>query len=62
MEAVYIFTLALANKQEARGASFWKKVEDENLIPQRTCESMRSFWKDNSNKGLEQYLKKAIDD
>lgn len=60
-EALEIFAIALKDKNDARGASFWKKIEDLHKLPGRTSESMRSFWKLHSNKGLEQYLKNAID-
>jgi hypothetical protein len=60
-EAIKIFDLALNNKTQARGASFWKKIEDDQIIPKRTSESMRSFWKQHSNQGLEIYLKHAIE-
>lgn len=59
-EAIKVFDLALANSTQARGAAFWKKVEDNQLLPKRTCESMRSFWKQNANEGLEIYLREAI--
>ena len=59
-EAIKIFDLAINNVAQARGATFWKKVEDEYLLPNRTSESMRSFWKQSANNGLEDYLREAI--
>jgi hypothetical protein len=35
-------------------------VEDEKIIPKRTSDSMRNFWKTNEKKGLEIYLREAI--
>lgn len=59
-EAIKIFSLALANPQVARGANFWNSIEKEGLIPNRTSDSMRSFWKENTNSGLVNYLQQAI--
>ena len=44
-EGVKIFELALANPKSNSGATFWLKIEREHLIPKRTGDSMRAFWK-----------------
>jgi len=55
-----VFELAIANRQSARGSTFWKKVEEEEWIPKRSADSMRNFWKSNADSGLEAYLHNAI--
>jgi hypothetical protein len=59
-EGIKVFELALANTESASGSSFWLEVERQNGIPRRTGESMRNFWKEKRNKGLELYLKSAV--
>ena len=59
-EGIKIFELALANPESASGSSFWLEIERQNIIPRRTGESMRNFWKEKRNKGLELYLKSAV--
>lgn len=61
-EAIKIFEIALANRNSARGASFWIKIERENFLPKRSADSMRNFWKSHMNTGLENYMKNALED
>ena len=60
-EAMKVFELGTKNKG-SRGSKFWQEVEKDKTIPNRPAESMRNFWKTQLKKGLENYLKKAIDD
>ena len=59
-EAIKIFQLALRNKDKSKGAQFWLQVERENLIPKRTGDSLRNFWKESCKKGIENYMKSAL--
>lgn len=59
-EGLKVFELALSNPNSNSGATFWLKVERDNLIFRRTGESMRAFWKLNRSKGIEKYLLEAV--
>ena len=59
-EGIKIFELALANPSKASGLTFWQTVEQENHIPRRTADSLRNFWKEKRNGGLENYLNNAV--
>ena len=59
-EGIRIFELALANSSKAGGLTFWQAVESENHIPRRTADSLRNFWKEKRNGGLENYLNNAV--
>jgi hypothetical protein len=59
-EALKIFTIGLSNQNSAAGSSFWQQIERKGLVPNRTAESMRSFWKINKKIGLERYIQKAM--
>ena len=60
-EAMKVFTLGTKNAA-SRGSKYWQTIEKEKGLPNRPAESMRNFWKTNLKKGLENYLKNAIDD
>lgn len=53
-EAIKIFTIGTSkeNKIQAKSSSFWVDVARKNIIPKRSAESIREFWKKHEKKGL----------
>ncbi len=39
---------------------FWTKVFNQGILPERTAESMKNFWKKNLSKTLEEFLIECI--
>lgn len=37
------------------------QVEREQTLPKRTADSLRNFWKNSEKKGLENYMRQALD-
>ena len=60
-EAIKIFQIAIRNKQFAKSAQFWMTVERQNTLPKRTADSLRNFWKTVEKKGIENYMRNALD-
>lgn len=60
-EALKVFSLALPNKQKSKSANFWIQVEREQILARRTADSLRNFWKTVEKKGLENYMRDALD-
>ena len=60
-EALKVFSLALPNKKKSKSANFWMQVEREKTLPNRTADSLRNFWKTNEKKGLENYMRTALE-
>jgi hypothetical protein len=57
-EAIKIQRLAETDgKGRCRGATYWKEVEQNKRIPNRSAESMRNFYKKELKFGLEPFLK-----
>jgi hypothetical protein len=61
-EAIKIFEIGLANQSSAAGSTFWQNIERKGVVPNRSAESMRGFWKVNKKTGLEKYIGKAMHD
>ena len=59
-EAIKIFEIGMANTGSASGSTFWQGVERKGVVPNRTADSMRNFWKVNKKSGLEAFLHKAV--
>lgn len=60
-EAIKVFQIALRNKQCSKSAQFWMQVEREYTLPKRTADSLRNFWKTVERKGIENYMRSALD-
>jgi hypothetical protein len=58
-EAFKVFELGLENIDSSYGATFWIKIERDEVIPNRTAESMRGFWKAHSRNGLELFIRSS---
>lgn len=63
-EAMKIFSIALQkqNKTKSKSASFWLDVERQQTLPKRSADSLRNFWKTVEKKGLENYMRGALED
>jgi hypothetical protein len=60
-EAIKIFEIGMANSKNNRSVGFWHDIERAGIIPKRTAESMRSFFKTYATKGLEEYIRYALE-
>lgn len=60
-EAVKVFEIALKNKSKSKSASFWMEIERKQILPQRSADSLRNFWKTVERRGLENYMKEAFE-
>ena len=62
-EAIKVFSIALQkeNRTKSKSASFWLEVERNQTLPKRTADSLRNFWKTVEKKGLENYMRQALE-
>jgi tRNA U34 2-thiouridine synthase MnmA/TrmU len=60
-EAVKVFEIALQNKSKSKSACFWMEIERRQILPKRSADSLRNFWKTVERKGLENYMKDALE-
>ena len=62
-EAIKIFQIALQKENigSAKSATFWLDVERKQVLPKRTADSLRNFWKTTEKKGLENYMRTALE-
>lgn len=61
MEGLKVLEIGFNNSGSSRGVSFWLEVERSGVIPKRSAESMRTFFKNNSVIGVNEYMKKALE-
>lgn len=40
--------------------NFWSKVENQNILPERSADSMKAFWKKYQDKRLEDFLIESV--
>lgn len=59
-EAFKVYEIAQANKARCQSANFWKEIEFKGLIPERTMDSMRNFFKTQLKFGLVEYYKEHV--
>ena len=59
-EALKVFTIALRNREKNKAASYWVEVERTGIMPNRSADSMRNFFKTALKKGLENFMKQAL--
>ena len=61
VEGIKLFQIMSSNNtQNLNKTSFWQKIQDQNLIPERTADQMKRFWSEYENFTVEQWLAKAI--
>lgn len=62
-EAIKVFQIALTKegKTKSKSASFWLQVERSQILPKRTADSLRNFWKTVEKSGLENYMRQALE-
>ena len=61
MEAVKIFQQAATAKNNRDiSSSFWKDVENQNLIPERPADRLRQFYRENKEKGLIKFIDECL--
>lgn len=61
-EALKIHEFAEANPKKKQSSSYWKDVADSGAFPQRTCDSLREFFKVRLKDGnLDNFMRYALD-
>jgi hypothetical protein len=60
-EGIKVLEIGFANKTSSRGAHFWQGIEREGIVPKRSSESMRNFFKTHMVKGVEEYIKHCLE-
>lgn len=62
-EAIKVFRIALTQegRQRSKSAQFWLEIERQEIIPRRTADSLRNFWKTVERIGLEKYMRQQLD-
>ena len=61
MEGIKLYELITNQKSiQTSTSTFWAKVQNQGILPERTADSMRNFWKKNSSKTLEEFLIECI--
>lgn len=61
VEGIKLFQIMGSNNtSNLNKSSFWQKIQDSKLIPERTAEQMKRFWTEHENYTVEQWLAKAI--
>jgi hypothetical protein len=58
-----VFQIALTKEGKARSksAQFWMEVERHQILPKRTADSLRNFWKTVEREGLENHMRQALE-
>jgi hypothetical protein len=61
MEGIKLYELITNQKSiQTNTSTFWAKVQNQGILPERTADSMRNFWKKNTSKTLEEFLIECI--
>jgi len=60
VEGMMLYKVLGARKFDKVPLETFKGIEMQRYLPERSVESMRSFWKEFSNKPLEEYLVEAM--
>ena len=60
-EAIKVAEIAQQNPKNNRSVLCWMAIERAGTLPKRTAESLRTFYKNNVAKGLEEYIKYALE-
>ena len=60
VEGMKLYKTLGAQKFDKVNAETYKGVERQGYLPERSIETMKNFWKEYSQKPLEQYLTEAI--
>ena len=60
VEGMKLYKVLGARKFNVVSNDWWKSIERQQFLPERSIDSMKNFWKEYSAKTLEQYLLEAI--
>lgn len=61
VEGIKLFQIINTNNAHNLGkTSFWVKIQENNLIPERTADQMKKFWTKYEHSTVESWLVKAI--
>ena len=60
MEGVKLYAIMGAKKTGKVQNDLWKSIERKQLIPERSADSLKAFWKKHSSMTLEDYLIECI--
>ena len=61
IEGIKLYELITNQKNiQANSNQFWNKVATQIILPERTADSMKNFWKRNTSKTLEEFLIECI--
>lgn len=62
MEGIKLFDTINNQKQVTVNVQFWNKVVKQSILPERTADSMKLFWRKYEYKTLEEYLIECINE
>jgi hypothetical protein len=61
IEGIKLYDIITNQKNlQAIQSQFWSKVVSQMILPERSADSMKNFWKKNANKTLEEFLIECI--
>ena len=60
MEGIWVYKTLGAKKSGKIDNSLWKIIENQRLIPERSADSLKAFWKKHSNMTMENYLVECL--
>ena len=57
IEGIKLYEIITNQKNlQTNSGQFWTKVAGQNILPDRSADSMKNFWKKNLSKTLEEFL------
>ena len=60
MEGIKLYQVMGAKKNHKVGIDMWKAIASQKIIPERSADSLKAFWKKYSQRQLEEYLVESI--
>ena len=60
MEGIWVYKTLGAKKSGKIDNSLWKIIENQRLIPERSADSLKTFWKKHSSMTMENYLVECL--
>lgn len=61
IEGIKLYEIITNQKNiQENSNQFWSKVHNQGILPERTADSMKNFWKKNLSKTLEEFLIECI--
>jgi len=60
MEGITLYKTLASKKASEVSSTFWQKIAEQNLLPERSWESLKKFWVSHEKKSIEHFLCDAI--